>query len=330
MTTLSIIVPVYNKVLYLEACIKSILAQTFTDYELILVNDGSNDGSERLCDKYAKLDDRIIVIHQVNSGVSATRNLGIHAATGKFIGFVDSDDTIEEDMYQVLMDNIINSDADVSVCRLRTISSNKIDCPTDDDSGPFILNHQQALSANIKGELDRSANNKIYKTEFARIVEFEGSIYEDILFTNRVLLKTRQTVVENLVKYNYMVRDNSASMKTFHPGYSQTIRTSAIILDLVAYYEPYCLDEAKVFDIETNLSLLNLILLSGKSNAPSLYNRVVTKLLEYRKFVSKTKSLRNKHKYALRLFYASPSLYRAFLNLYCLINESDVVKRTST
>lgn len=328
MISLSIIVPVYNKVLYLEACLKSILAQTYSEFELILINDGSNDGSEKLCDRYAALDQRISVIHQVNTGVSAARNSGIQAAKGQFIGFVDSDDTIEADMYQLLMVNIIASHADVAVCRLRTISGNKIDSPAE-ALGPYILNHQQALSANIKGELDRSANNKIYKTELVRIVEFEGSIYEDILFTNRVLMKSRQTVVENLVKYNYMVRDNSASMQIFHSGYSQTIQTSSKILEMVACNEPCCLEEARAFDAATNLSLLNLILLSGKSSAPSLYKRVHANLFDYRKFISTTKLISKKHQYALKLFYASPALYMNFLKLYCLVKESDALKRTS-
>jgi len=328
MIQLSIIVPVYNKVQYLDACIESILAQTFSEFELILVNDGSTDGSDLVCLKYALLDQRIRIISQINSGVSAARNTGIQAAKGQFIGFVDSDDTIQADMYKLLMDNIVGFHADVSVCRLRTISEDKIESQTE-SAGPFLLNHQEALSANLKGELERSANNKIYKTEFARMIEFEGSIYEDILFTNRMFLITRQTVVENLVKYNYMIRHNSASMQIFHPGYDQTIQISARILDMVSIKEPECLEEAKAFDIETNLSLLNLILLSGRSGMPYLYQKVVSTLWGYRDLIGTNSFLSKKHKYAIQFFYTSPWLYSTFLYMYCAINKSDALKRTS-
>jgi glycosyltransferase involved in cell wall biosynthesis len=329
MIQLSIIVPVYNKVRYLDACIESILAQTFSEFELILVDDGSTDESDLVCLKYAVLDQRIRIISQINSGVSSARNTGIQAAKGQFIGFVDGDDTIQVDMYKLLMDNIVAFHADVSVCRLRTISEDKIGSPTE-SAGPLLLNHQEALSANIKGELDRSANNKVYKTEFARMIEFEGSIYEDILFTNRMFMRTQQTVVENIVKYNYMIRHNSASMQIFHPGYEQTIQTSARILDMVSLKEPDCVEEAKAFDIETNLSLLNLILLSGRSGMPQLYQKVVSTLWGYRNLISTNHYVRRKHKYAIQLFYTSPWLYRTFLYLYCTINKSDSVKRTST
>lgn len=101
---LSIIVPVYQAGKYLEKCIKSILDQTFTDFELILVDDGSNDGSEKICDDYAKKDARIKVIHQKNQGVSSARNAGMNCAEGDYIAFVDADDWIETDMFEQCMD----------------------------------------------------------------------------------------------------------------------------------------------------------------------------------------------------------------------------------
>lgn len=103
MPELSIIVPVYNVEEYLFKCIDSILAQTFTDFELILIDDGSPDRCGEICDEYAAKDQRIIVIHQQNAGVSAARNAGLDIAQGAYIGFVDSDDVIDASMYQALI-----------------------------------------------------------------------------------------------------------------------------------------------------------------------------------------------------------------------------------
>lgn len=113
MPLLSIIVPIYNARTYIEKCIESILRQNFRDYELILVDDGSIDGSGYICDTYAGLDSRIHVIHQLNKGVSSARNTGLEAATGQYVCFVDADDWIESDLFQVCMDTIESSGADI-------------------------------------------------------------------------------------------------------------------------------------------------------------------------------------------------------------------------
>lgn len=113
---ISVIVPVYNSGKYLRECIDSILAQTFSDFELILIDDGSTDDSPAICDEYAARDHRIHVIHQPNSGVSAARNAGIEAAKGQWIMFVDSDDMIKPDMVQTLLDEAERTDADIVTC----------------------------------------------------------------------------------------------------------------------------------------------------------------------------------------------------------------------
>lgn len=102
MSEISIIVPVYNAEKYLDRCVESILGQTFSDFELILVDDGSPDNSGKLCDKWAKKDHRIKVVHQANKGAGAARNAGLRIAEGRYIGFVDSDNWIEVNMYQIL------------------------------------------------------------------------------------------------------------------------------------------------------------------------------------------------------------------------------------
>lgn len=114
---LSIIVPVYKVEPYLPKCIDSILSQTFTDFELILIDDGSPDRCGEICEEYAAKDDRIVVIHQANKGVSAARNAGLDIAKGKYIGFVDSDDWIEPEMYEQMLKEIQSRKTDIVFCR---------------------------------------------------------------------------------------------------------------------------------------------------------------------------------------------------------------------
>jgi|SRR5690625_3544352 len=119
---ISIIVPIYKVELHLQKSIETILAQTFSNFELILVNDGSPDRSGKICDEYARIDERIKVIHQKNSGVSAARNAGIDIAKGTYLAFVDPDDVILPEMYDVLMDYSLRHDADMVVCQYTQIN----------------------------------------------------------------------------------------------------------------------------------------------------------------------------------------------------------------
>ncbi|EGP5467598.1 glycosyltransferase, partial [Enterococcus faecium] len=125
MCEISIIMTVFNVEKYLAKAIDSVLLQTFADFELILVDDGSSDRSGEICDEYQQRDKRIKVIHQPNSGVSSARNTGLENAQGKFIGFVDSDDYIESDMYEFLYNNLIEEKADLSICGIYDVYEGK-------------------------------------------------------------------------------------------------------------------------------------------------------------------------------------------------------------
>ena len=122
MYLISVIIPVYNIEQYLPRCLDSVIAQTYNNLEIILVDDGSTDSSGEICDKYSLLDNRIKVIHKSNGGVSSARNEGLEVAKGDYIGFVDGDDIIEKDMYQILLDNAIKYHCEMSCCQIDTIS----------------------------------------------------------------------------------------------------------------------------------------------------------------------------------------------------------------
>lgn len=114
---LSIIVPVYNTARYLSQCIASITEQAFKNWELILVDDGSEDGSSELCDEWCQKDARIKVIHKQNTGQADSRNQALKICQGAYVGFVDSDDWIDENMYEILLHNIKSTNSDIAICR---------------------------------------------------------------------------------------------------------------------------------------------------------------------------------------------------------------------
>lgn len=118
---ISVIIPVYNIEKYLDRCLESIINQSYTNLEIILIDDGSTDNSGKICDDYKNQDNRIIVVHKKNEGVSQARNLGISIATGEFLSFVDGDDTVEKDMFLTLINNAYKYNADFSCCGVRFI-----------------------------------------------------------------------------------------------------------------------------------------------------------------------------------------------------------------
>lgn len=115
---ISVIIPVYNVEKYLRQCLESVIGQTYINLEIILVDDGSTDGSSKICDDFAAIDDRIVVIHQYNAGLSSARNAGLDIMKGDYVSFVDSDDWIEKDMFAILLSSLEDEKADIAISRI--------------------------------------------------------------------------------------------------------------------------------------------------------------------------------------------------------------------
>lgn len=207
---ISIIIPVYKVEKYLEKCIESVLKQTYTNLQIILVDDGSPDNCGKICDEYAKKDSRIEVIHKVNGGLSYARNVGISKAKGRYIGFVDSDDYIKEDMYEILLNLIKEYDADVSICNLYDVIDGK----------EYIRNKENGIQEYSRLDilkevlLDKNiqnyAWNKLYKKELFDEIKYPiGKKYEDIGTTFYVFEKCNKIVVTSEPEYYYLKRSDS-------------------------------------------------------------------------------------------------------------------------
>lgn len=214
---ISVIVPVYNIEKELPRCIDSILAQTYRNLEVILVDDGSTDQCGALCDAYSAEDSRVRVIHRVNSGVTKARFAGIRAATGEWIGFVDGDDYIEPDMYERLIANARKYQADISHCGYQMVFPNRADYYH--NTGRLA---QQDKLTGLYDLLDGSmiepglCNKLFHKTLFHSLlhsgVEAMGiRINEDLLMNYYLFREAQCSVFEDFCPYHYIVRAGSAA-----------------------------------------------------------------------------------------------------------------------
>ncbi len=206
---ISVIVPVYKVEPYLRKCLDSIINQTYRNLQIILVDDGSPDNCGAICDEYADRDSRIEVIHQENGGVSVARNAGLKLADGDYIGWVDSDDWIELDMYETMLANVLAYQADIAVCSRFERYKNKI--VQRGWHKVEVLNTEQALKILLQNDkMQNYLCDKLWKYElFADIVFPEGRTYEDIAVMHRLFIKARCVICLPYVGYNYFQRANS-------------------------------------------------------------------------------------------------------------------------
>ena len=207
---ISVVIPVYNVEDYVRKCIVSVINQTYSNLEILVIDDGSTDHSGQICDELAATDSRICVFHTSNGGLSAARNVGIDHATGFFIAFVDSDDWIEPDMYQFLYQQIIEYDADISVCSHYIDKGNDIRCKRKVNY-PIVCNRDEAMNMLMTDKiLHNYAWDKLYKRSLFEGLHYpEGILYEDIAFTYKVMYRTQRVLVYALPKYHYTVRPGS-------------------------------------------------------------------------------------------------------------------------
>lgn len=219
---LSIIVPVYKVEPYLRRCVDSILAQTFTDFELILVDDGSPDGCPAICDEYAEKDSRVKVIHKGNGGLSDARNAGLDVAQGEYIGFVDSDDLIKPDMYSNLIKLARETRADIVVCGIEVIDEDgnkEMNWPETLVSGVYSSDELINNFSYISSQIMPSVANKIFARKiFAELRFPKGKLYEDGFIQIDLYKLCNLVAVDEYYGYCYQnIRKGSITNSSFSP-----------------------------------------------------------------------------------------------------------------
>ena len=198
---ISVIVPVFNVEPYIHQCLDSILNQTYRDLEILLIDDGSSDRCGEICDEYERQDNRVRVFHTTNNGVSAARNLGLQESNGEYIGFVDSDDWIELNMYKILLESLEESGADISICG---VYWNNKECTSNDKQNQIIYNGTESLFALIDQKINSYTWNKLYRKEIISNVLFPiGKNYEDVAIMHLVFGHVKRVVVNSIPLYHY-------------------------------------------------------------------------------------------------------------------------------
>lgn len=214
MELISVIIPVYKTEMYLKRCMDSVLAQTWTNLQIIAVDDGSPDRAGVILDEYQKKDSRVTVIHQENRGVSAARNAGLAVAKGEYIGFVDSDDALEPDMYEVLIGLAKKYNAPISHCGYRRISQ---DGSTKEISGTgtlMVQSNEKAMECLLQGKHFVGALwNKLFDRRLLADVSFQEDlkINEDFLVAYQLFKKAAKSVYIDRSLYLMFVREGSAT-----------------------------------------------------------------------------------------------------------------------
>lgn len=238
MPTVSVIVPVYKAENCLAKCVDSILNQTFSDFELLLVDDGSPDNSGALCDRYAAADSRIRVFHKENGGVSSARNLGMSNAQGAYIAFADSDDWMEPNALEVLWGLISSHGADSAGCAHNNVDGSGSCVPEEGPLPPGVYG-EDAIRSGIVDRLmghrleqpgQPVLNGYIWRFLFSRDIilrnniRYEGAYLEDELFLVEYFCHAGKLAMTDRPLYNYFYNPNSA-IHRYMPGYMDTFRS---------------------------------------------------------------------------------------------------------
>lgn len=232
---ISVIVPVYRVEKYLDHCIRSITEQTYPNLEILLVDDGSPDGSGAICDHWAEKDSRIRVIHQQNAGAGAARNTALDAAAGELIAFVDSDDYLHPNMFRHLH-SLMKDGVDIAECEISLTETDELSM--DDGTGAEILvcDTEDALRLHIQDEIFRQTPpNKLYRQECVGDIRFpEGNLIDDEFFTYRVLGNARKLAHSSACMYAYRQQPGSAMHKPYSLGRLQGLDAK---LQRLSYFE---------------------------------------------------------------------------------------------
>lgn len=294
MKLITVITPVYNSKEFLNHSINIIINQTYKDFELILIDDGSTDGSSELCDEWALKDNRIKVIHQENQGQAVARNKALDICKGDYIAFVDSDDYIHPEMFSILLDNIIKSGAELAVCS--NVRGKLSEYNWKDKSGIFeVYSGREFLK---KCLLEKTGKNwllwdKLYKRScFDNIRLPEGRIYEDNATVYKIIYNAKKVVDCQDVLYYYFTNENSTVNQSFKIKHLDWL---LVLEEMISFFSEN--DEIELLNW-ANKSYLNSLADLYKRVCDFCSNRTVEKELKM-KLVNQYK--REKEKYKINI-----------------------------
>lgn len=278
---ISVVVPVYKAEKYLESCVVSIQKQTYTDIEIILVEDGSPDNCGIICDELAKSDDRIRVIHQKNQGQAVARNVALDISKGEYITFVDSDDTIQPQMLETLITLLKKYDSDIAICGHKVVYEENCTDNRYAEIGDERILFRDELWQEVFGKLNNAVWNKLYISSKIGELRFpEGMIHgEDLIFNLKYLTKCEKGAVSNLPLYNYLQRQDSVTGSSFSEKKICEIDSKDRALHIIEKYAPEQLINAKKYCFRARMNVIRAIYKSKKEK------QYLKNLDSYRKYI---------------------------------------------
>ena len=308
----SIIVPVYNVEKYIEKCLDSIINQTYNNLEIILVDDGSTDDSGLKCEQYSEIDDRIIVIHKKNGGLSDARNTALSVFTGEFVAFVDSDDYLDQEYIEYLYKLIVNNNADISVCQYTITYSTVSKKNRKTKETIKIFNRLSAIENTLYHKcIPVSAFGKLYKREIFDSIKYPyGYYYEDLAVIVYILNLCSKIVVSNQKKYYYIQRKDSIMNGKFS---IEKMRKVKISKDHLHFIESNYPDLAPAARFRLFLSALQTYrIIPFDSIHKDLLNEIWMIIISYRKEILHDEKVEFSYKIMALISYFGRDIFKLF------------------
>lgn len=312
---ISVIIPAYNVEKCIEKCVNSILEQSFSNFEIMLVDDGSKDSTPQICDKLADKDNRITVIHKENGGLSDARNAGIRKSVGKYLAFVDGDDIVDKDYLQELY-SLITMEENIEVALVRGIAFGENTTPKGSKAtvSKVTTTEEMVRKIVLRDNFGHTAWGKLFLAELWKDFQYPvGKLYEDYLTTYRVLAKTKKVAYSDAKMYFYIQHNESI----MHMKCSE--KTLAV-LDVADQETEFMLKtwpniSDEIIDLQVSVYLKNLqqILNTGLDAFPSCQDRIVKLVKKQSKLLLKSKKIEKNDKVKILSLLINK---RLFLKLY--------------
>lgn len=313
---ISIVIPVYNVEKELDRCIVSVLKQTYTNLEIILVNDGSTDNSGIKCEDYKTKDSRIKVIHKNNGGLSEARNFGMDEANGELITFIDSDDYVTNDYVEYLYNMMSKNDADVSIVENKKVwgELEELDKNLDEE---IIFNSLDAVEDLLyQKHIENSAWAKLYKRKLFEGIRYPcGMLYEDLGTTYKVLLRAEKIVWSNIQKYYYYQRENSIMYRKFTSKNMDRIILSEKMLEEISLEYPELIPAAISRVFISNVQVLRELPMEDEA-FDTIKQDIISNIKKYRKNVLFNKKAKKINRIIAVLSYGSLNIFVKLGSLY--------------
>ena len=274
----SIVIPVYGTEQYLPKCIESVCKQSYSNIQIILVDDQSPDKCPEICHKYASIDNRVTVIHQKNKGVSGARNTGIGYASGEYLMFVDSDDELYSNAVDILLQDAKKYGADIVSAVKRVVDEHGNTLSTCENGQLSVFRKEESLFLSLEGNRDTNSScAKLFRQSFVRDITFaEGkNINEDGFFLFQCYLRHPILIQHNVAVYQYNAREDSGSRQKFSEKYLSMLYFCERKKELIAELCPEYTEQAYNMEVRTHLQFLDVLCRTNEKKYMNLHKESV-------------------------------------------------------